>query len=329
MTIRESQNIKKRVEKEYNYNCEKIDDCTYRLRDIEASDFDTKILLTIAFSMIPWLFFAIFSKDLANSQIIPISLIQPFCVSISLIIGLTVMFLLVSKSKCQERLKQFSNAKTQQEKVNESTKQEIEKKKLMSLNCAIKQVYDEVNAYENFMTSYFKDFEEEKKSRSKEEIEKKVKELEGILLEKQNQLNIIAAKCSLKDKFWRERDTFTAISNIIMFGMLGGLLLMMFYGMPVICLNQTEPQIETSFLGVLAPFFIGDFITSLYFIYRKKIYTRSFQEFNEELKEFRLTDKRNYDEDQQFDVELEESIKTVAIVKLRLEKTREELFAIN
>lgn len=329
MRIKDSKQIRKKLEEEYNENCSKIDDLNEKIRALNANDFETKANCVMGFSILPWIASILVMPGIIKSGIIPLNLVQPLFVGIPALIGITAEELFTRKSNCRERLRKFSNSKTQKEKIEESTKYEIEKEKLRSANKILKKIYDDLLANENLINSHSISYnitEKDVDERTKEEIDDSIKNINNILQKKQQEVDVATTKNVLKEKFWKVRDKFNRFSDILTFGMIGGMMFML-YNMPIMMyLNQLENiQFQTSFLGALAPAIIGGIVCGCYGIKRRNNFTSAFKTINNELGDNAISEFNDYEKEKQIDKNLENIIRDTCAIKLQLEIEKQKL----
>lgn len=232
------------------------------------------------------------------------------------------------KIKVLEFLERLRKSKTQKERIEESTKYEIEKEKLKSANKILKKIYDDLSENENLINSLSTSYninEKDVDERTKEEIDDSIKDIKNILKKKQQEVDIATTKRFLKEKFWKVRDKYQKIFNILMFGMVGGAIFMFFYDMPIMYLNQLENmQSQVSLLEALAPAIIGGLACGGYCIKRINDYTSVFKTINNELGDNAISEFRDNEKEKQFDKDLENVIRDTCAIKLQLEEEKQK-----
>lgn len=333
MNIKNSEQIRKKLEEEYNENCSKIDDLDEKIRTICANDFELRTTCVMVFSILPWFASIFVMPIIINSGFIPLNLVQPLFVGISALIGMTVEELFARKSKCRERLRKFSKSKTQKEKIEESTRYEIEKEKLRNLNKILKKCYDDLSENENMISSLSERYNitEKDDNKTAEEIATNIKNINDILVKQQQDVDIATTKCVLKEKFWRVRDKFNSFFGVLISAMVGGIMCMLLYDMPIMMtISQLQNiQFQASLIGALAPLIIGGLVCGGYYTKRKKDRISVFKNINEELGNNAISEFRNYEEDKKFDKDLDNIIKETCAIKLQLETEKQKLENVN
>ncbi len=326
MNLNDSEKIKRKLKGEYNDNCLKIDELDEKIMLINENDFETRATNALAFSIIPWGGASMFlMQTIVQSGIVPLNMIQPLFVGVPALIGIIGEELFTRKSKWRERLRNFSKSKTQKEKLEESTKYEIEKAKLISANMVLKQTYDDLSANENLISSLSTSYnvtEKDVDARTKEEIADNIENINKDWQKKQQEVDIATTKSVLK----RVKDKFNNFFDILIAVIMGGMMSMMIYDMPIIYLNQLENiQFQASFLGILAPAIVGGLACGGYCVKRRINHTFVFKTINSELGDNAISEFRDYEEDTRLDTALEDVIKDTSAVKLKLESEKQKL----
>lgn len=316
--------IKEILEKEYNENCTNINELNEKIRTIKANNFETKLTRTFAFSMIPWAATVLLSPAIINLGIIPINLISLLSIGVPTLIGITGEMLLTKKLKYKEKLESFSESKSQNEIIEESTRYEIEREKLRSSNKVLKKAFDNLEPEQYLFNSL-----SENDSKSFEKLN--IENIDEILEKNKKEIDIITTKKFLKEKFWRIRDRFQKVIDFIVISILGGIGFMTLYNTPTIAINlRNSIQLQTSILGIILPLGIGGLVCGGYYLKRIKDYTYAFRNVNQELGQEALSDSeiinKIYNNDiENLDIELENLINDTCDVKLQLESKRQNL----
>ena len=322
--MRNIEKTKEILEKEYNENCTNINELNEKIRTIKANDLETKLTRAFAFSMIPWVATVLLSPAIINLGIIPINLISLLSIGVPTLIGITGEMLLTKKLKYKEKLESFSESKSQNEIIEESTRYEIEREKLRSSNKVLKKAFDNLEPEQYLFNSLSKN---DSKSFEKLNIEN----IDEILEKNKKEIDIITTKKFLKEKFWRIRDRFQKVIDFIVISILGGIGFMTLYNTPTIAINlRNSIQLQTSILGIILPLGIGGLVCGGYYLKRIKDYTYAFRNVNQELGQEALSDSeiinKIYNNDiENLDIELENLINDTCDVKLQLESKRQNL----
>lgn len=314
MNANDSEQIRKKLEEEYNENCSRINELDEKIRIIDTNDFDTKVTYVLTSSIIPYIASLFLMPFIVKLGIISLNMVQPLFVGVTVLIGITGEELFARKAKYREKFRKFSKSKTQKEMIEESTKYEIEKEKLKSLNKILKKNYDYLLANENNI------IEKDVGKRTKEEIFNSIENINNVLQKKLQKVDVATTKSVLKEKFRRVRNKFNRFSDFLIDGIISGMMSMFLYDMPIMYLNEiANIQIQTNFLGIIVPAIIGGLAFGGCSLKRTNDYTAVFKIINNQLGDNAISEFRDYAEDKQFDKDLEDVIRDTSDVKIKLE----------
>lgn len=330
MEIKNSEQVRKKIEEEYDKNCFKIDDLNKKIKIMNANDFEVRAAFVFVFFILLWGASIFVMPTIIQSGILPFYLVQPLCIGFfPVVISIFVEKTITQKSKCREKLKEFSKSKTQKEKIEELTRYEIEKECLRNLNKVLKKEYDDLLDDENRVNTLLERYnitEKNVMNKLPEEIIATIQSLNDILKEKQREMDIATTRWVLKEKFWKVRDKWNCFFDMLMFSMIGGIVCMALYDMPIVYMNHFfDIQLQPNFMQAVSPLFIGGVASFGYYCKRKKEHTSIFRNMNKELGDDALSEVRDYEEDKQFDKNLENIIKDICIVQLHLENELQKL----
>lgn len=323
MSIENIKKIKQELKQEYNKNQEKINILDEKIKTINANNFETKAMLALAFSFLSWFAFMLSISTII--KYIPVNLIQSLITGTSILIGITVEKISIRKAKCRERLRKFSTAKKQKELIEESTRYEIEKEKIISLNKIIEKCYEKLSENEEnicFLSENYTITEKDTNNKTVEEITTNIENKNNILIKQQQDINVITTKCVLANKFWRVRDKAQRFNDMFLSICFGGAGCMFTYNMPII----RNPQLfQASSFSIYIPLVIGGLVGGIYVSKRKKTHSAIFNQLNKELKDNAISKFRDYEEDKQFEKDLENLITNVSETLLELEAQKIQL----
>lgn len=335
MTHEEIKKTNAELKEEIKRNNEKIIINDERTRMANVNKFEYKALKTLGLSVLPYLCIfissALLTKNGAMTSItstIPIESLPLIIVGSSLGIGTIVGKLLERKYKTKERFKSFTNAKSQSEKLQEQVKYAIELEKARNRNKAIKQTMDSLNSKQSVLNSLSIRYNISDKAlpQTKEESQKRVEELSILLKEKYNELDILTTQQVLHDKFLKVRIEGQKSIYIMLSGMMGGVVAMFYFDLPLIMLKNSliYSSISPNILSVLTPLIAGVVGLSGYMIKRNKDYEKAFNILNRELGENALPNKikEAYYEKQEIDGKIESKMREISITGIQLQEQK-------
>lgn len=330
------QELNKKIEE----NNEQIYICDERSRMAYVNRLEYKLMLTIGFSMVPYICFAIGSKILDKYYISTlINFIPPYIIPIiivgsSLGLGAFGTKLMNKKYKSKERYESFSKATTKTEKIEEEINYQIELEKALNKNKAIEktiQLLENNNKTLRRLSNKY-DINEKNIPSSKEELIEISEKLSTILEKKYNELDILSTQKILHNSFWRLRSKSQKIIEIFLVIMGSGAGLMGFTSMPIIGMINIYASLSelAKNLMVYIPFVTGALTSGIYLKKRNSKQQKVFEILNSKLGENALPKKVKvpYDEQKEIDNLIESKISDISAVEIQLKETERALETI-
>ena len=244
----------------------------------------------------------------------------------SLGIGTVGNEMLDRKLKVKEKFNEFSNAKTQYEKLEEEIKYTIESEKAKNRNKVVKEAMNLLISkqiiFDSLSNKY--NFFNENNSHTIEESKEIVDKLSKNLKDRVNELDVLSTKKVLHEKFLSVRMKYKQVIDIMVPGLLSGLLLMLMVNFPFIIARVSETVIYGSIAPVLAPMAVGITGVSGYMVKKNKDYKRLFDKLNNDLGENALPAVINEAVTEKLDIdnEIEDKIIEVGLVEAQLQEQK-------
>lgn len=269
--------------------------------------------------MLPWLLSIVFSSFAAKHNIIPLNLISPLSIGTPLLIGAVTEKILTKKSKSNELLKKFSSSKLQSKLIEEITKFEIEREKLVTLNKICEKLYSKFDLNDNKFKFIMN--EKEYENSNINIIKSNINMINKQLIDKKNELNIIITKKFFEKRFGNLKRKSIKNTNIITTSLFGGTIFMMIYNAPIILNNSMGNIIylKSTILSMLAQIGFGALICGIYSIKRNQIYTRASKIFSKQLKNKKSIENDKFEELKYLDFELNKLIDDICTLKEKKE----------
>lgn len=329
MNIKDSEQIRKILKEEYNKNCTEIDNLSYKIKILNLNNFEQKFATSFALSIIPWVAITFLLTSIAQIGILPIELVQPLSIGIPALIGACGTKLLYNKQNINKKIRKFSNAKSQKEKIEEEIRYELAKEKIKSHNKVIKLIHNNLLENENiisFISESYSVSPKEEDNRSKEEISINYQNTKQLLNEQNAKLDEATTKEFLSKKFWRYRNKFQRYTEPLMFGSLGSVLCMILYNYPLILISRSpNVQIHSSVLNTLMPAIIGGCGCIVFGINRKNKQMSIFKNINSELGNEALPETIGFDSENNYEKAKKKIINDTCSIKLKLESEKQKL----
>ncbi len=302
-----------------------------RKRMAYVNQFDFKVLETLIFSSLPYLAIIIISCILEKcgvmssiTKFIPAESFPFLTIGGSVCIGTICRKMLEFKAKTKERLKAFTNAKTESEKVQEEVKYTIELEKVKNRNKAIRLAMDSLSKNQSILDSLASKYVINDKSlpQDEEEAKKRIEDLSKILKDKYKELDILTTQKVLHEKFWKVRTKSQKVIDIIVSAVLSGAFAMFFTEMPLIIVRDYIASLNL--ISVFAPLIIAAAGVTGYMIKRNKDYMRVFNILNKDLGENALPHsiKDVYEENQDINSKIKNIINEISVVESQLQEQK-------
>lgn len=328
MNTNDSEQIKKRIEEEYNNNCSKIDELGKKIRLLQRSEFEMKFTSAFALSIIPWIATVFVDSSILKLGLIPLELTKPLFIAVPALLGTVASTIIHKKQRISEKVREFSSAKTTREKIEEEARYKIEQEKLRSYNKMLKKNYDDLELNERLISSLSDKYNitsKENDTRNKEEVEENVVSVKKLLEERTNDMDIATTRYALSDLFWEvggsKLDKFTDVTTC---GCIVMLLCMTLYNMPMLIANAIE-NVQLSILGTLAPGIIGGIAGTGYGFKRKNDRLYAFKKINNELGDNAISESKDLNSKEDFEQEKNKVINDTCIVRMQLDNEIQKL----
>ena len=331
MKVEDFNKTTEELKREYQKNDEQINISDERKRISSANQFEYKALTTIGFSLLPYLGLVILFGGLTKNGVIssligtiPVEVFPLIIAGGSLCVGTIGRKALEWRFKTKERLKAFTTANTQSEKLQEEVKYTVDLEKARNRNKAIQQTIDSLSSNQSILESLSSryDIKDRTIPQTEEDAKKRTEDLSELLKDKHTELDILTTQKILHEKFWRVRTKGQKVMEISLMGMMGGLFAMTYGQMPLLIVS--DYLAPSSSISIFVPFVGGIVGFSGYMLKRNKDYINAFNHLNNELSENALSDKiKNvYEEQQDIDAKIENKIREISMVEIQLQEQK-------
>ena len=275
MKMDDFKTIREQLEKEIQQNNEKIIKNDERTMLLDINSFESKFWITLFFSLVGYLPLFLLSSFLIKTfgvalftNIIPAYSFPVLLIGSSLVIGVLGKKIMYEKYKLKERLKYFSTANTENEKLKEEICYQIELEKLKNRNLTLNETIKELNENELLLKKISRKYEicEKNDFIAKESSIKKIEDLSKNIKEKYDNLDMLSSQKVLSDRFWKVRLKGQKAVDTIMYSLISGMLSMFFILIPTLMVKETIAfgSLYVGLATILAPFAAGIIGTSVY-----------------------------------------------------------------
>lgn len=342
MKNEEYERSKEELEKAKEQNNQQIAISNEKIRMVKFNSLEYKAGTTFFFSMLAYATLFLTSlcltKLLGASVIInifpgfsyPITLI---CSSI--VVGTIVKTLFYRKYDLKKRLKTFSTAKTQAEKLEEEIYYQIELEKANNRNRVIDETIKFLDSNQTILNGISSRYDLNDKTalQSKEESEKKTEKLTTILKEQYDKLDIFTTQKVLNTRFWELKHKFYRRVNTILASMISGIFAMLFGTFPIFMIKDAMPNCSplTSLAVPLTLLTIGIIGGNTYMLKRHNDYKNAFNNLNNKLGENSLEENldKRFEEQEVTDYLIEKQIRDISLVVIQLQENKRYLDIYN
>ncbi len=331
MKIENFNEAKEELKNKIHTNNELINISDERKRIANANQFEYKSMVTIAFSLLPYLvlviLFEVLTKNGIISPLIETIPAESFPVIItggSLSIGTIGRKILEQKFKTKERLKAFTSANTQSEKIQEEIKYTIELEKAKNRNKVLQQAINSLNSNKSILNSLTSKYDTNDRTipAMEENAKKRVEDLSILLKDKYTELDTLTIQKIFHKKFWKGKTQNQNIMDIIYIGMIGGFFTMLYGGIPLLIVR--DYLTFSGLVSVFVPFLVGMAGVSGYMIKRNKDYTNAFNNLNNELVSGLLSNEiqPSYEDQQNIDAKIKNKMKEISTTEIELQEQK-------
>lgn len=293
--IEEMKNIGEKLKNEKNQNeiLLLINDSKRRLLNVNS--FFYKFKLTTIFSGLSFAALCIIDTVLMNiAEPSIINTLPEFVFPTALMVGsfgsgLIINNMIYKKYDFKNRLRNFSNAKTDKDKLEEEMKYEIEIEKLLNKNKIIDKKLSNINEYasnQNENNQYDCYFPELKSSDLPNILEEKHKKLDGLITQK-----------VLIERFYNKIQKKERRVSYLLSMVIGGFILFTGYQIPILSVSKiaANSSLLQCLIDLTVPFVIGSGIAYAYDIRKNKISKKVFDSYNKNLEEYTINPDINFD----------------------------------
>lgn len=330
MNIEDFEKSKKELEKIKKENNEKVLINEKKFRIVNVNQLENKTLITSLFSFFGYmgLFVAVaFLMKLFNinfiKNILTVFSYPGILLGSSFTIGIIATTLFYKKYNNKNRLKDFSKAKTQLQKLEEEIYYQIELEKANNRNKAIDKsiiLLDENQSIWNKISNRY-DLIDRDAPKNKDEANQKSDELSTIIEKQYDKLDLLATKKVLHERFWRVREKWARrVDNIIASAVVSISIFAFSNLQSLLFAGVTTP----SLVAVFIPLIVGFIGSNIYLTKRNKDYKIVFNNLNNDLGENALLEDlcSAIDEKNEIESLIETQIKDISLSIFQLQEIR-------
>ena len=313
-----------------------------RSRMARANQFSTKAEETITFSILPYLglnaasMFLFYNGTMAHiTSTIPPESIPLIITGGSLVLGNLTRILIDKRFQIVERIKSFSKAKTESEKIEEQIRYEIEQEKIKIRNRAIERAIKTIRENQEKRESLSQDYIISNKNMplSTEEAKTRIEELSNIINQKFKGLDIKTTRLVLNNNYNKIKTGLDDTFETSAYAMISGATVMMYYSIPVISMSglMGEQNMVASATSVLGPLAVGTVGSAAYLKKNKKDLDQALNRINDSLGNDKISRDKSFDYKLSLALDVDRKVEEVSslIVDIYIQKRALEKFIVN
>lgn len=342
MKLRDFEKSKKELEKQIEKNNQPFLQYDEQYRMAKTNQTEYKIGTTLFFSLLAYL--AIFIGSAISLSItgnpllasIPRTIYPVVILGASTGLGIIGRTLMEKKFRLKERLRAFTNAKTDTEKLVEEIKNEIELKKMETRNHALREAMEKLTADEQKLKSISERYViNEKEERTQDSAKAKSASLMSKLQEKFIQLDSLVAKKVISDRFFHQRQKGQSIMDTMMMAGGCGIAALLYYTLTLmtVSIHVTGPLVEGigGTFTLFAPAILTGTAAGIYHRVRNRNYQKAFSILNATLKDEALPSKSKdtFEERQTIQNLIDKTISEIVTDTIELQEERRYLETFN
>ena len=318
-------------EKEENNNKMLIYDERHRIAKLNS--FEDKAITTLGLSMFGYLLLfvptsAIIKKSGGTMFLgdLPLEFYPFFLMGGSLGFGTIAQKGIEKFYKTKERLRNFTDAKTEKGKLTEELFYQIELKKIENRNKVIDNSIKTIESNQLLLSKLSSKYNIVNK---KENItEDNINNLKTFIEESYKELDILSTQKVLHDRFWRLRSKYERRAIRIIAPLAGGVAITFFAVFPSMML--VDSSIYSTLVNPFITLAVGALGSNIYLAKRNKNYKKIFDKFNLELGDNKLVENYKkfegaFEEQQELEQLIENKIREISLAKVELMESTDML----
>ena len=291
-------------------------------------------LAAYGFIFIPLLFLLTSGGANPLANIVSAEFYPMIVVGSSLSLGGLMKFAQDKRLHLKERIKSFSKAQTETEKIVEEVQYQIASAKSTLQIYAIDKTLEELEKQENILEEVSSKYNlsPKKTTGEVEKIQRNIENLEVLIQDRQDKIDLLGTKLVLYTRFWNIACKSMRISDLLFKPFFGMFFAMFSANVPLLIMRDTITYSSelASLVTTLAPAVLGFLGTSGYLLKRNHDYKLAFNHLNDQLGAEALPKINDKSYSQQIGKEKEEEIiksiyEQTSGIKIATIKLQEEL----
>lgn len=296
-----------------------------KLKVLKANGLENKSLTIVYLSSLAYFILSLISMVLNNTlaSIFPGAIYPTILIGTSICVGTIGKNLIYKKYKIEDRLKSFTNARTEAEKIEEAVLSQIEIDKLNNKNKVIDEAIEALTKEKETINKISGKYNiSDKTTYSNEEVKNNIDKLSETIKKQYNELDELSTNKVLYEKFFTVEEKLERRMRTMMVAMITGVTTAAMSLPPLLLVKDTvqSASILTSLMLSLTPMITGIIGGSAYMLKRNNDQKKAFKSLKKKLnlKEENLN--KNIENKEELEEAIKKQIKNISLNEIELQK---------
>ena len=296
-----------------------------KLKVLKANGLENKSLTIVYLSSLAYFILSLISMVLNNTlaSIFPGAIYPTVLIGTSICVGAIGKNLIYKKYKIEDRLKSFTNARTEAEKIEEAVLSQIEIDKLNNKNKVIDEAIEALTKEKETINKISGKYNiSDKTTYSNEEVKNNIDKLSETIKKQYNELDELSTNKVLYEKFFTVEEKLERRMRAMMVAMITGVTTAAMSLPPLLLVKDTiqSASILTSLMLSLTPMITGIIGGSAYMLKRNNDQKKAFKSLKKKLnlKEENLN--KNIENKEKLEEAIEKQIKNISLNEIELQE---------
>lgn len=296
-----------------------------KLKVLKANGLENKSLTIVYLSSLAYFILSLISMVLNNTlaSIFPGAIYPTVLIGTSICVGAIGKNLIYKKYKIEDRLKSFTNARTEAEKIEEAVLSQIEIDKLNNKNKVIDEAIEALTKEKETINKISGKYNiSDKTTYSNEEVKNNIDKLSETIKKQYNELDELSTNKVLYEKFFTVEEKLERRMRAMMVAMITGVTTAAMSLPPLLLVKDTiqSASILTSLMLSLTPMITGIIGGSAYMLKRNNDQKKAFKSLKKKLnlKEENLN--KNIENKEELEEAIKKQIKNISLNEIELQE---------
>ena len=301
-----------------------------KLKVLKANGLENKSLTIVYLSSLAYFILFLISMVLNNTlaSIFPGAIYPTVLIGISICVGTIGKNLIYKKYKIEDRLKSFTNARTEAEKIEEAVLYQIEIDKLNNKNKVIDEAIETLTNEKETLNKISDKYNiSDKTTYSNEEVKNNIDKLSETIKKQYNELDELSTDKVLCEKFFTVEEKLERRMRTMMVAMITGVTTAAMSLPPLLLVKDTIQGASTltSLMLSLTPMITGIIGGSAYMIKKNSDQKKAFKSLKKKLNISEESLNKNIENKEELEEAIEKQIKNISLTEIELQENMRSL----